>query len=97
MNFIGFELCSPAYYYLLFSLILIAVIVLIKLIYSIVFKMDIFKFLIIKTISLVFFVFLLNALCNNNLVIVSWILMGFLILGWICLSILPNLFPSFKF
>jgi hypothetical protein len=97
MNFIGFELCSPAYYYLLFSLILIAVIVLIKLIYSIVFKMDIFKFLIIKTISLVFFVFLLNALCNNNLVIVSWILMSFLILGWICLSILPNIFPSFKF
>lgn len=96
MNFIGFQLCSPAYYYLLFSLILIGVFVAIKMIWSIIFKMDIFKFLIIKLVSLIFFVFVLNTLCNNNLMIESWVLMVFLILGWLCFSIIPNLMPSFK-
>lgn len=97
MNFIGFQLCSPAYYYLLFSLLLIGLFVLIKLIYSVIFKMDILKFLIIKLISLVFFVFVLNALCNNNLITESWILMVFLIIGWLFFSVIPNLLPSFKF
>ena len=97
MKFIGFELCSPAYSYLLFSLILVAVLVVIKTIYSIVFKMDIVRFLIIKLVSLIVFVFILNALCNNNLTVASWVLMVFLILGWLCFSLLPNLLPSFKF
>lgn len=96
MIFLGFQLCSPAYYYLIFSLILIGIILIIKLIYSIIFKMDILKFLIIKILFLVFFIFTLNALCNNNLMIISWVLMAVLIIGWL-FSIIPNLLPSFKF
>jgi len=93
MLFIGLNLCSPAYHYFTFSISLRILFVIIKFIYSIIFKVDILKFLIIKIISLIFFVFLLNALCYNNLIIESWILMFFLILSWILFYTIPNLLP----
>jgi hypothetical protein len=95
MDFLSFNLCSPAYYYLIFSLVLIIIFVLVKIVYSILFKMDILKFLIIKLVTLVFFIFALNTLCNNNLTGESWALMVILMIGW-CFTIIPNLLPSFK-
>lgn len=93
MKFLGFELCDPAYYYLLFSLFLIILFVLIKMIYTVFFKMNIIRFVVIKLIFLVVFVFILNMLCKNGLLIVSWILMSFLIISWVLFSIIPNLLP----
>ena len=57
--------------------------------------MDIIKFLVIKITMLAFFMFALNALCNNKLTNESWALMVILIIGWI-FSIIPSLLPSFK-
>jgi hypothetical protein len=94
MDVLGFSLCSPAYYYLLFSLFLIAIVVLVKTVYSLVFKMDILKFLIIKGATLAFFIFALNALCNNDLTGESWALMSILMIGW-AFTIVPSLLPPF--
>jgi hypothetical protein len=95
MNIFGISVCSPAYYYFIFSIILISVVVAVKLVYSLIFKMDILKFLIIKIATLAFFMFALNALCNNNLTNESWALMVILMIGW-TFSIIPSLLPSFK-